>query len=329
MAEINNLFIYGKLPFVILMEDGFSADGSLDLIEENGIEILIEGIWMKVFLRKNVRKDQDYISLAMEDFNGKCSYSDFILTPCTESHKDFIALISEKENNINFDFAFEFVFKFLAKFITSYRSATKKHWMELQNMSQISPLKFLWLDENNDQKFSIKANHGTGIAIGSVISKIEVDHIRRFCNNEVDLTFIHQILMYVNQYKYRKDFKNHFIYLKLYFDSWVFRELRIQLLKSKNPDKKINEFFLKNNGDFIDIGQALKQFFGKNQLKIIIEKNNKTYQAFEQIKKFRDDLIHKESIPVVTDNEVGYLLTASLKFRDVLSKEIQKINKIL
>ena len=296
--NINEIYIWGKLPFPLLIED--SIDDQNELIKNNSFfNILSEdgNILAEVGLKLVINQSQSTISLAVEDPTGTFTYSTFLVKirkAYLMNGKTFKDLImSDSDGKLSKEHLSDISHEIISKLLEAYKYNTQKYWIPIVSKANLSPFKIEIRDINNNIIDQVKYMdfRGTGIGIGSKISNDVLDKIKRICVlNNIKIDPASEILHEANRFMLNGNYMAAAIYISVYFEKIIIQETIRKFMHLGLTESDINLRLKKNNGKYIHRYKAIQLFTKSEKYKIDARFLN--YEKY--IVEPRNEIIHNE-----------------------------------
>ncbi len=252
-TEAAEIILNGKLPFVVLIpEENPESDGRLQILITSGN---LAGEFE--FTRDVVKNNYSGMQMAIEDRNGEYSFSSFsariislspIEHPLDNQIKEGNEYISER--------IVDTAVALLKKFVAAYREAwnldkysqpeafrhlCNKSWIPEISRHLLSP----WKDINivtkeGESLFGRRVYdcRGTGIALGTVLSRFGLKQLQDYCRHEFDLGLRAYFILAERHYS-NQDYEAFCIILVSTFEKEIFSLLRNKLHKQNLSDEEI------------------------------------------------------------------------------------------
>lgn len=322
MKEIERIFVYGKLPFIVLLED--SLGEKLNTLPEKAIEIVSPDDEFKcaLFFKKNIKG-----AVAVEDIYGELTFSNFCIAFLSENSrkKSLNQYFYDKNTNFDFDLLIDVSTEIINKFITIYKSTYAKNkdskdWIPIITRNRLSPWKIVIPGYENNKTYELVIDYrGTGIGIGLNMPQEQEIGLRKLCMSHFDIDTASLFLQESNRYRQTGDYTSACVFLCSYVEKWVFREVKYKLQEVGKKESEIESFFKNEDGKWI---------YHEDAVKIIT--SNKNFINSSEYKNYRDNVIEKRNEIIhrnfvkITKQESEEMVNIAIKYRDYLQEIIWK-----
>lgn len=310
--------IFGKLPVVILVDDGINEDGTSIPNKDFVVRNHDLGIYCSLFFRKMHNTNVfpfHHAKIQSEDINGELTFSIFNAVFGGPNIDKITKEIYDKEGDINFSKLIDIVCLMINKFLRIYRVHTSKFWISEVTKNRLSPLYIQFFDQFQNQFVRFHTDYrGTGIMLGSNIDSNVHSKIKKdvFDNIEIDGTF--NFMAEANKYKIRGDFKTSLLFLSFYVESWVYREIRYVLKRKDLNDIEIENYFQDKKGRSLSFTGTIRKFLMESDFNQMVK--SVQYSNFkEKVINKRNDLAHGRYLDVKIE-ESEESVSAANEFRD-------------
>lgn len=318
-----NIYVKGKLPFLVLLEDSINEKGIpidekvIDLISNDG------DLGVGLFFQQKINNNQNGVIIAIEDLYGEFTYSEFIMIYQYHATKNnSLEEFFFKYKNWDFEAIAIYTTELLNKFIEIYKEVTnyEKDWIPFLTHFRISPLS-IHIDYDKSERIDgieILDYRGTGTCLGSTLNNDQLNRLKQLSKMiEVKLDPAFKFIQESNRYYLTGDYISSILFLTFYLEKWIFREVKRKLLKNGKTEQEIYQSFINQKGHYIDRYDAIK-----------LVTNNKNFKNLNEFKEFqknvidiRDEIVHRDRV-FVGKKMASNANKATMDLRDILFKQI-------
>lgn len=327
MCKIDKIVVHGKLPYLLLLEDSLDPDGKTLAKNEFFIFLKQYNIYGVISFKKEINKDSaqyGYGKLLSEDLNGELTYSTFCLIFGDENATFVYDKIKTDEHYFNDRKLAEITVEFINQFLKIYRYHTKKHWIGYTTYIRLSPYLFTLM---NDIKGLITRRsadfRGTGESIGNIIDEKTKTLIFKNLKGNLVINDSYKFLMDANRYKIIGDYQSFIVFLAIYIESWISREIRCFFNNNNKSPKEVETFFINKKGYSKNLYNILKDFIND-------EKDFRTLKNSTEYKEYRSYLAEKRNniahgkYTEINKDIAEIIISKAMKYKEFLTRTLFK-----
>lgn len=282
-----------------------------------GIEFCGDLIDAGLFFRKMqnaMRLPYQAHSLGIEDLYGELAFSMFSVVVAGPHVGKLLGSAPSSESKLP-EHLINFATSLLRKFVGIYRHETVKHWIALPLRSRMSPWNVIVRDERDIALLETIVDYrGTGVGAGTTLSDTQFAEIEKLCCATFDYDHAYQFMETANRLKITGDYQGAILYLAIYVETWLYREIRYSLVQRGKSPQQIEDFF-KDGRRFKSITRVIKDFVGGGTHFRRLE-NTTEYSDYRKCVADRRNEVAHGTYLEITEIDAERAVKSAMAFRD-------------
>jgi len=329
---IVQLTVHGKLPFAILIPDSLSTTDVKASFPPIAVGLKEYSAELRLIRVLNEDQKRWGISIGIEDIYGDYTYtlfqlkiysSDPVNTPINKE-------VVDSEGEIQHELITNFSTKFIHKFIEAYKGVNNsdKDWIPEITPMRLSPWHTMEALNKTGEKIwamGTADKRGTGNSLGNTLSKQQLtllqDSLIMKEYVEDPATKYRQM---ANRFKINRDYNAFCVFVVVFIEHWLFREVRNKLLELGKNTEEIEQLFT-----YEDKRGKTKNISREDAIKLITKdknfKNSPAYTDYiDEVVERRDSIVHGRQESLL-EKDAEVITNKVNSFVEYITEEFKKL----